>query len=189
MLTGRTPTIINWAGSGATIPHWCVADLARGFLIVPPATALHKCEQASRNPAARLAGRPSAGRRETASHSSPPRRADSRRGSRLRTPDTSTANRPSSFSLPGRSRIGTRPCGLPFGENGMGREKRNRCPGAGQRAKPATRGRLFPLWERKGKARGCSRSSKKQRRSDAQRDALWIIKNGTLATARRRRVM
>ena len=34
----------------------------------------------------------------------------------------------------------------------MGREKRNRCPGAGQRAKPATRGRLFPLWERKGKA-------------------------------------
>jgi hypothetical protein len=31
-------------------------------------------------------------------------------------------------------------------------QKRNRCPGAGQRAEPATRGRLLPLWERKGKA-------------------------------------
>ncbi len=43
---------------------------------------------------------------------------------------------------------------LPSGEDGLGREKRNRRPGTGQRATPATRGRLFPLWERKGKALG-----------------------------------
>jgi hypothetical protein len=36
----------------------------------------------------------------------------------------------------------------------MGREKRNRRPGAGQRAMPATRGRLVPLWEREGETLG-----------------------------------
>ena len=80
-----------------------------GILIEHPANALRRYEQASQNPVARQAGRPSAGRRETASHSHSPRRADSRLGSPPRTPDTSTANRPSSFSLHGRSRIGTRP--------------------------------------------------------------------------------
>jgi hypothetical protein len=98
------------------------------------AIALRKYGQASQNPVARRAGQLSAGRRETAIHSPPPRRADNHPGSPRHTPDTSTANRPSTFSLHGRSRIDTRPCGLPFGENGMGREKRNRCPGAGQRA-------------------------------------------------------
>lgn len=39
-----------------------------------------------------------------------------------------------------------------FRRGWVGEEKRNRRAGAGQWAKPATRGRLFPLWERKGKA-------------------------------------
>ncbi len=44
--------------------------------------------------------------------------------------------------------------GLPSGEDGRGRENPNRCPGAGQRAKPATRRHLLGFREREGKALG-----------------------------------
>jgi len=62
-------------------------------------------------------------------------------------------------------------CGLPSGEDGLGREKRNRRPGAGQRAKPATRGRLFPLWERKGKAPVFPLNKQRRRSASLNREA------------------
>jgi hypothetical protein len=133
-------------------------DWRRGF--AARATALPRYRQANQNPAARQAGRPSAGHKETANHSPPPRCADSRRGSRLHTPDTSTANRPSSFSLHGRSPIGARPCGLPSGEDGFGEGKAESLPWRGPAGEARHTGATIPLWERKGKARGCSRLDK-----------------------------
>jgi hypothetical protein len=106
-------------------------------ITAPPATALHRCGQANRNPPARQAGRPESAHSRTASHFHSPLRASNRPDSPPHTPDTSTANRSFPNPLGGKPRA----CGLPSGEDGLGREKRNRRPGAGQRAKPATRGR------------------------------------------------
>ena len=58
-----------------------------------PSTAPRKSAQAIQSPAARQAGRPSAGRMETASHSHWRSNGDSRRVFRLLPPDTSKVNR------------------------------------------------------------------------------------------------
>ena len=60
-----------------------------------------------------------------------------------------------------------------------GEGKRNRCPGAGQRAKPATRGQLFCFGKREGKALGVPTIPRNK--GVSLPPAATRHKNGTLA--------
>ena len=114
-------------------------------------------DQARRILRARQTGRPAAAPMHNGKPLSLASRADNRRGTRLRTPDTATAVGHFHFPSSGKAALHAT-CGLPSGEDGRGRVNRNRCPGAGQRARSDRHtGASIPVWETRGQSPWCSR--------------------------------